>query len=260
MLRSSSRRYARSSYSPYREPAALGIRAGALLIVGAALLVGAGPLGYRVGWLSMATAVGPVFDWAARLAGVGVVLALLGLLVTFRRRRDARHGIGRAILTMAVGGAVLWVTGRLPLTAPPPALTDVSTDTNNPPAYVTVAQIRGDESGAMLAYPGEPHAAHQRAVYPDIQPLQLTMSTDEAFRRALSAVRDLGWTLVSADGGLGRIEASATTRLFGTVDDVVVRISPEGSGSRVDARSTSRQPGGTMAATHVRALLLRIGR
>ena len=38
----------------------------------------------------------------------------------------------------------------------------------------------------------------------------------------------------------GRIEATATTRWFGYKDDVVVRIRPEGNGSRVDVRSASR--------------------
>lgn len=41
-------------------------------------------------------------------------------------------------------------------------------------------------------------------------------------------------------GGSARLEATATSRLFGFVDDVVVRIRPLNGGARVDVRSTSR--------------------
>jgi uncharacterized protein (DUF1499 family) len=43
-----------------------------------------------------------------------------------------------------------------------------------------------------------------------------------------------------ADSAAGRIEATATTAWFGFKDDVVVRVTAEGSGSRVDVRSVSR--------------------
>ena len=38
----------------------------------------------------------------------------------------------------------------------------------------------------------------------------------------------------------GRIEATDTTRWFGFKDDIVIRVRPEGAGSRVDVRSVSR--------------------
>ena len=38
----------------------------------------------------------------------------------------------------------------------------------------------------------------------------------------------------------GRLEATARTRWFGFRDDVVVRVRPDGAGSRVDVRSVSR--------------------
>ena len=36
------------------------------------------------------------------------------------------------------------------------------------------------------------------------------------------------------------IEATATTRLYGFKDDVVIRVTADGDGSRVDVRSVSR--------------------
>jgi len=58
--------------------------------------------------------------------------------------------------------------------------------------------------------------------------------------RALAAARASGWAIVAADSAAGRIEATATTAWFGFKDDVVVRVAPEGTGSRVDVRSVSR--------------------
>jgi uncharacterized protein (DUF1499 family) len=46
--------------------------------------------------------------------------------------------------------------------------------------------------------------------------------------------------VVASDASSGRIEATARTRWFGFTDDIVVRIRPEGAGSRIDVRSASR--------------------
>jgi uncharacterized protein (DUF1499 family) len=40
--------------------------------------------------------------------------------------------------------------------------------------------------------------------------------------------------------GEGRLEATDRTRWFGFRDDIVVRVRPDGAGSRVDVRSVSR--------------------
>jgi uncharacterized protein (DUF1499 family) len=48
------------------------------------------------------------------------------------------------------------------------------------------------------------------------------------------------WEIVSTDPMQGRIEATATTFWFGFKDDVVVRVTAAGNGSRVDVRSLSR--------------------
>lgn len=242
---------------PYREPIAAAIRLGSALALIGVIVLFAGPIGYRLGLFSLPLAANRVFVWGGNLAGVAAVLSCLGLLITFTRRREARRGIGRALLAIAVGALAFRAGGRLPIGTPPPVLHDVTTDTQHPPEYVTVAALRGRDPVALvaLAYPGEQLASQQQSTYPDIRPLLLAVSRDEAFTRALATVRRLGWTLVSADGDAGRIEASVSTRLFGTVDDVVVRISAAEGGSRVDVRSTAREPGGSTNATRVRAVL-----
>jgi hypothetical protein len=53
----------------------------------------------------------------------------------------------------------------------------------------------------------------------------------------------MGWTIVAIapDGHGGRIQAVATTLLFGLKDDIVIRVRPAGIGARLDIRSRSRE-------------------
>jgi uncharacterized protein (DUF1499 family) len=50
----------------------------------------------------------------------------------------------------------------------------------------------------------------------------------------------MGWTMVAANAGEGRIEATDTTFWYGFKDDIVIRVTPAGAGSRLDVRSVSR--------------------
>ena len=68
----------------------------------------------------------------------------------------------------------------------------------------------------------------------------MSAAPKEAFTRALAVAQDRGWEIVSADESTGRIEATDTTQWFGFKDDVVVRLTAWGTGTRVDVRSVSR--------------------
>ena len=50
----------------------------------------------------------------------------------------------------------------------------------------------------------------------------------------------MGWEIVASDPKTLRIEATDTTLWFGFKDDVVVRLTPSPTGSRIDVRSVSR--------------------
>ena len=247
------RRYDSRSYYPYDEPISMAIRVGGILSLIGFLVLMAGPIGYRIGLLSLPVALNRVFVGGAYLAGIGLVFSVAGLVSTWRRPRGHSRGVGRAVLAIAVGALTLRAGGRIPFITPPPTLSDISTDTLDPPDYVALREARGE--AASIAYPGGALAVRQREAYPDIQPLTLSISKDEAFAKALGTVRDLGWKLVAADGPAGRIEASASTRLFGTVDDVVVRVSEVTGGSRVDVRAASRDESGGANPSRVRAIL-----
>jgi len=68
----------------------------------------------------------------------------------------------------------------------------------------------------------------------------MNMPPAAAFDRALGAAREMGWEIVAAVPADNRIEATATTLLFGFKDDIVIHITPAGNGSRIDVRSVSR--------------------
>jgi uncharacterized protein (DUF1499 family) len=120
-----------------------------------------------------------------------------------------------------------------------PFIHDISTDTVNPPAFVSILPLRADAANPP-EYLGEAVAVEQRKGYPDIKPLALPMSADDAFARALEVATEMGWEIVAAEAPAGRIEATDTTFWFGFKDDVVIRIADDAAGTRLDMRSKSR--------------------
>lgn len=111
-------------------------------------------------------------------------------------------------------------------------INDISTDTEDPPVFWDMPN--------PTEYPGEQFAVLQRTGYPDIAPLLVKQAPDAAYAQALALVNERGWTVVASDAAEGRIEAVATSRLFGFADEVAVHISPTDGGARVDMRSRSR--------------------
>src|SRR3546814_980755 len=109
---------------------------------------------------------------------------------------------------------------------------DIATNLENPPIFRAMPRPG--------AYPGGETAALQRAAYPGLQPLSLDIAPERAFALARALVEDRGWTIIAEHPGEGRIEAVATTLLYGFEDEVIIRIAPAEAGSVVDLRSRSR--------------------
>ena len=207
-----------------------------LLCAAAALL--AGPA-YRLGLLPLGAGL-QTMRWAASGALGGVAMALLaaglGLGATTRRGWLL---VGLALLLNAAVATPPLLMYRTVQTVP--RIHDISTDTTDPPAFVAVLPLRKDAKNST-AY-GADTAAQQQRGYPDIAPLQLDLPPAQAFARAEQAVRALGWAVVAVAPDERRIEATDTTLLFGFKDDIVIRIRPQGAGSRIDMRSLSRVGG-----------------
>jgi len=70
--------------------------------------------------------------------------------------------------------------------------------------------------------------------------LTLEVAPAAALAAAQAALADAGFKVGKVDAADGRIEAVAESFWFGFKDDVIVRVRPDGAGSRVDLRSISR--------------------
>jgi uncharacterized protein (DUF1499 family) len=207
----------------------------------ALLLLAIAPLGWRAGWWHFRFA----FTWLMSTSGVVAAAATAVSLLTLLL---GRPGLGARDVTMAVIGLCLgallaylpWNYNRLRSAVP--RIHDITTDTENPPAFKAVLPARAAEKAAAEVYEGPELARQQKTAYPDLAPLTTALAAAPAYERALEVARAMpGWTVVSAEPAAGRIEASQTSRWFGFTDDVVIRVASAGAGSRIDMRSLSRQ-------------------
>jgi uncharacterized protein (DUF1499 family) len=185
------------------------------------------------------------------MAAAGGIGALVTLFSPALRRRARALPIAVATFVAAAiasGTFVSWLMTARDV----PGIHDITTDTDNPPAFETLRAARVAAPNG-LDYGGPDVAAKQHAAYPDIVPVMLPIAPADAFRRALAVAHSLGWEIAAADSVAGRIEATATTPWYGFRDDVVIRLQPQASGTRVDARSDSRL-GGSDVGTNARRI------
>jgi uncharacterized protein (DUF1499 family) len=234
-------------------------------ILAIVLLVIAGPA-YRLRLLPLIPALlGAAIGFL--LFVVTFIVGAIGLLAGrghgFSRSRAAVAVIALSLVITIVAG--FWIArGR-----GSPPIHDVTTDLNDPPMFKDAVPLRA-ASGALNPVEYQriqsimgktlnvPDA--QRSAYPDIQPLLLPQPPARALQLAQQAAKDMGWDILAVVPSEGRIEATDTTRYFGFKDDVVIRVKPESTGSRVDVRSESRVGGGDTGtnARRVRAYSARL--
>lgn len=186
----------------------------------------------------------PVFEVFkfAGLAALGV--ALIGMLVFIwglvKRHPQSRYNALWAVILGLLPVAVpLLTVGRSNFDVPP--IHDITTDMQNPPAYQAVLSLR-EEGDNSPEYDGEGVAKLQREadIYSDIMPLQLEIPVARATEISAKVAEDLGWRVVALEPQRGHLEAVDRTPLLGFSDDIVVRVTEENGGSRVDIRSSSR--------------------
>jgi hypothetical protein len=124
---------------------------------------------------------------AVFMGGAAAVLALAGFIA--KSVRSAHWPVLALGLVLGLGAAAIPLELQRRARAVPP-INDIST--------------AGDTAPAV--------AEQQRRAYPDIVPLTLKASPEEAFARALQAARDMGWEIVSADAVAQDTRAHTTTR------------------------------------------------
>ncbi|MCP3999518.1 MAG: DUF1499 domain-containing protein [Gammaproteobacteria bacterium] len=128
---------------------------------------------------------------------------------------------------------------------------DISTDTQNPPAFRLVATLRGT-SDNPIDYLDDGTAELQAQAYPDIKTIILSQPPEAVFSAALAAAKNMGWEIVASVPAEGHIEATATTPFVAFKDDVVIRVRAGQAGTLVDVRSKSRIGKGDMGVNAAR--------
>ncbi|RDI58515.1 DUF1499 domain-containing protein [Microvirga subterranea] len=191
-------------------------------------------------------------DYASGFVALGaglttaVVAVLMSLLAFVRIWQEGRRGLGSAIRGMLIAFLVLgypsWLAVKA-VTLPP--INDVSTDTEDPPAFSRSRVALEARGGRVPPDVGPEVREAQREAYVQIAPLTLDLTPDEAFALVRKAATNLGWQVIEAVPpggrmGTGRLEAIDRTFFLKLPDDVTVRIRPRADGTRIDIRSASR--------------------
>jgi len=216
----------------------------AVAIVAALVLAAAGP-GYRVQLWGLGVGFG-MLRWAVYIGLAGAAVSLAGAVAALAQRNTKT-------IPLALAGIILGIAiANIPYSwqqaaREAPAIHDITTDTADPPVFVAILPLRAGAPNPP-DYAGRAVAVQQEQAYPDIRPALLAVAPITAFERSLAAARGQGWDIVAAVADEGRIEASDTSFWFGFVDDVVIRVTLAGKGSRVDIRSKSRVGVGDVGA------------
>lgn len=208
-----------------------------------------GIIGIQVGLLAPLSGF---YVFAAGAVLGGLVTLLLGAVALFVTRGGTDPvGRGRAWLSSGIGLALIAavVVGGAPGQGLP-AINDISTDLDEPPAFAAASRDP-DNAGRDMSYPAD-FIPQVQTAYPDLTAIGVDAAGEDALLQALQAADELGWEIVSTDPESGVFEARQTTAIFRFVDDIVVRIRPSDGGSLIDVRSKSRVGRGDVGANAAR--------
>lgn len=172
-------------------------------------------------------------------AGIATLILLL-LQILFKRKTVTFGSTIMALLLSTIAIAIPLSMLNKGKSVPP--IHDISTDLVNPPEFVAIAPLRADAPNPV-GYAGVEVATQQRAAYPELQTLNYPQSKSELVEATKQAIDNSGWQLVNIDANQGIVEATDRTMWFGFKDDVIVRITDNGSKRLVDIRSKSRVGG-----------------
>lgn len=232
---------------------------GVILLIAGAVLVAAGPFLFRAGIVDLKTAMAGMGQAAlGAFVGAGVA-GVVGFLLSIISKRQRGAIVGLLVLVAAgIGGGALF--GQTVMRGEFPPIYDVQTDWNLPVAFTeTTLQVRRAENAVQIRddaiisegqgrWSGKTFAAAQAEFYRDLKPLVVNVQPADATVAASNAAKRLGWDVMFSEPPAGVVEAVHHSRWYGLAADVSVRVVQEGQGSRIDVRSTSRQPGPDMGA------------
>ena len=196
----------------------------------------------RLGAIDPANAI-VVFGAALILACLAALLSGTAAVVIWR---TGRRGAGLAAVGLLLALSLLVWPARLAIEAIAlPPINDVSTDLDNPPAYMRSARALEARSARSPPEASAQTRQQQRLAYPPVQPVLVEMEPAQAYQLALRLAKARGWRIVDATppsvrDGIGHIDATDRSLFFGFVDDIAIRITPLVNETRIDLRSVSR--------------------
>lgn len=173
---------------------------------------------------------------------VSVVAVIVGLVSGFLSWKHPET----FWLRITVGGLVMalvfpfYFVAQLQGVRGTPFINHVSTDTDDPPAFNVIRDVRPDDAAPLEYTPLIRRL--QQGFYTDLRTYNSALSVEPMFELATEVAADMGWQLYESDDNASNyaIEATATSFWFGFKDDLVIRIRSQPEGSFVDVRSVSR--------------------
>lgn len=210
------------------------------------------PAGWRFG-LWYYTVAFAIMRYAAYIALLAAAFSIVALVGWSRLSPWRRVAVFAALTVATVVVYVPWHYAQLAAATPP--IHDITTDTVNPPPFWAVLPSRAEENANPVEYGGAAVAKLQYIYYPQIAPVATTLPPRAAFAAALATAQSMpGWIDVIAEPEAWRIEASQESFWMRFTDDVSIRVSPDGKGSRIDVRSLSRQGRGDFGVNAARVI------
>lgn len=220
------------------------------------LLILLGAVGTKLGWWGWRFGFGMLTGRSAsELAFVGLLAGLVALYVAafagFRRLWPL------AVASLVVPALVVGGFAALRSTAKRFPGHDIATDWERPLAFSPrMMSLRGPDANpvrpdprSVWNNPAVENWTDRRAeavnagICPEARAVVLPVPPAQAYASVKAAVRDADLAVVTDDPASGVLEATHTSFWFEFKDDVLVRVRPEGQGSRIDLRSVSRVGG-----------------
>jgi uncharacterized protein (DUF1499 family) len=196
----------------------------------------------RFGFLEMKPALATFFG-ALACAGLSILVSFAAFAAIWQ---NGSRGMSRIMLALLIDAVVLAYPAYLAVQYRKlPPIHDITTDPIDPPRFEALAPLRTGDDTNPAVYAGLYSAEQQRRAYPDIETVELDVPAPRAFDIAKRIVAKRKWLVIDErepqpPRRLGRIEAVARTPIMGFREDVSIRVTPDGDGSRVDIRSASR--------------------
>ncbi len=189
--------------------------------------------------------VGLLFFFAAiAVAGAALFLSLGAAASIWIK---GRRGVGNIVATLALVSLLLPYPAWLVYSAGfPPWLADISTDADDPPAFVNTPALVAARDGWAPAPFDEARNQALIVAYPDLDSIELDVGMEEAFSTVHEAVLGLNWKILdeSQPGGPdrpdGHIEALTYSPALHLPVAIAIRLRAGEDATIVDMRAQTR--------------------